>query len=54
MEILTSATKISLLALVFSLIGLTSFGVVDSGIFEQVIIMVVAFYFGRNTNVPVK
>lgn len=50
MEILTSATKISLLALIVALIGMTAFKGLDPKIFEQVVIMVVSFYFGQKVN----
>jgi len=53
-EIYTSATKITLLALITSMIGLTAYGILDTKIFESVVLMVVSFYFGQKTNVPVK
>lgn len=54
MEILTSATKITLLAMVISLIALTFTGHLESKVFETVAIMVFSFYFGQKTNIPVK
>ena len=53
-EIYTSATKITLLTLVFSLVTLTFLGKVDSKIFEYVITAVVAFYFGQKSNPPLE
>lgn len=54
MEILQSATKITLLLLVIALIGLTSFGILDQKPFETALLMVISFYFGQKTNIPVK
>jgi hypothetical protein len=50
MNILKSATKIVLLALVFALIALTAFKITDSETFKTVILMVVSFYFGQKSN----
>ena len=47
--ILKSATKITLLALVFALIGLTFLGKADSEPFKTIILMVISFYFGQKT-----
>ena len=52
MNILTSATKISLLLLVVALIYLTTIKILDTKPFETVLLMVVSFYFGQKTNVP--
>lgn len=48
-----SATKITLLALISALIALTAFRILDTKPFETVILMVVSFYFGQKTNLPV-
>jgi hypothetical protein len=53
-EILSSATKLVLLALIIALIGLTFMGKLDQETFKTVILMVVSFYFGQKTNVPVE
>lgn len=52
-EILQSATKIVLLAIVAALIVLTFMKIVDAKDFMSITLMVVAFYFGQKTNVPV-
>jgi len=52
-EILNSATKITLLALIVGLLVFTFMGSVDQEVFKTVILMVVSFYFGQKTNVPV-
>ena len=51
MKILESATKITLLTMVVALIGLTSFQLIDPKIFEDAMIMVMAFYFGQKVNI---
>ncbi len=49
-NLLSSATKITLLALVFALIALTAFKITDPETFKTVILMVVSFYFGQKAN----
>lgn len=46
-KIYTSATKLTLLAIVVSLIALTFTGKLDPKVFETVAIMVFSFYFGQ-------
>ena len=53
-EILNSATKLVLLMIVVSLIVLTFLRIVDAKDFMSITLMVVAFYFGQKTNVPVQ
>lgn len=51
-EIFTSATKITLLLLVIALIVFIFTGKVSEDVFKTVILMVISFYFGQKTNVP--
>jgi len=51
-EILNSATKIVLLAVISALIVLTFMKIVDSKDFMSIALMVVSFYFGQKVNVP--
>lgn len=51
-EIFTSATKIVLLALIAGLLVFTFTGNVDQEVFKTVVLMVVSFYFGQKTNIP--
>jgi len=53
-EILNSATKIVLLAVISALIILTFMKIVDAKDFMSIALMVVSFYFGQKVNVPVE
>ena len=53
-EILNSATKIVLLAVISALIVLTFMKIVDAKDFMSIALMVVSFYFGQKVNVPVE
>jgi len=53
-EILNSATKIVLLAVISALIVLTFMKIVDAKDFMSIALMIVSFYFGQKTNVPVE
>lgn len=53
-EIFASATKIVLLALTSALIAGLFVGKIDPKDFMTIILMVVSFYFGQKTNIPVE
>ncbi|MDD3069553.1 MAG: hypothetical protein PHR89_05130 [Bacilli bacterium] len=53
-EILNSATKIVLLAVISALIVLTFMKIVDAKDFMSIALMIVSFYFGQKVNVPVE
>ena len=46
----SSATKLTLLALVLALIILTFLGKADAEPFKSVVLMVISFYFGQKVN----
>lgn len=50
--IYSSATKLTLLALVLALIILTFLGKADAEPFKTVILMVISFYFGQKVTQP--
>ena len=54
MQILNSATKIVLIIMTLALIALTFTGKVDGKDFYTAASIVLAFYFGQKTNVPVQ
>jgi uncharacterized membrane protein len=53
-EIFASATKIVLLVLIGALVAGLFTKIVDAKDFMSIVLMVVAFYFGQKTNVPVE